>query len=120
MNSVNSLMEKFVSNADEVALKHFHEILNLKETKNILSNKILFLKTKTTRTASFMIVDSRYLIWEITEVLHAETMSRRVHGAFFIDDPRGEIIQHFESFLEDIEYFSAIRREDLPPIAQEQ
>lgn len=101
---------------DKIALRHYHEILNLKKSIITTPQKVLLLKTPATRMTTFLIVDNRYLIWEIDEVLYEPSLNTRMHGAFIIEDPRKEIIQYFEDFLRDIEYYAAIQRSELPSV----
>ena len=104
---------------DVFSLSHYHEMLDLKYSGAVPEKSIYLLKTRALRMTTFLIVDERYLIWEIDEVLHDQQqsfVSSRMHGAFIIEDPRKEIIQYFESVLRDIEYSASVLKEELPDL----
>ena len=80
-------------------LKHFHEIVDLMDNPRYNSNLRIY-KASASLLASFMIVDKKYLILEIDEVL--KTGQNNIYGVFVIEDPREEITRYFENFFNDI------------------
>ncbi len=99
---------------DSAYLKHYYRILEEKD-KNPRS-QLSLKKTPAKRLSTFVLVDNENLIWQINEPLPSGVM--QMHGIFIIQDPRGEITQHFRAYIDKAEDddYGAVKRSELPPL----
>ena len=94
--------------------RHLHRMLDEKEGHPGLP--IGLLKVPAKRVTTFVLIDGKYLIWQINELIDTDTM--RMHGIFIIEDPQKEITGPFMKFFEDLKLDArgAVRRDELPPL----
>ena len=91
-------LEKLQNN--QSYLKHFHEMVELMDDQRYKS-KLRLYKANTSLLTTFVLIDSKYLIWEIDELLHPSG-NLSMYGVFIIEDPRKEITKYFEDFFDEI------------------
>jgi len=94
----STLVDMANHNADHI--RHFEEMLNHAE---VLSN-ISLKKAPPRRLSTFMLIDEKYLIWQINELrISNRKESIRLHGAFLIEDPQKKIIGHFLKYYQALD-----------------
>lgn len=89
-----------MTNHNEDHIRHFEEMLNCAEARPNISLK----KAPPRRLSTFMLVDEKYLIWQINELRISNKQENiRLHGAFLIEDPQKKIISHFLKYYQALD-----------------
>lgn len=100
---------------NQVQIKHFLKMMDyMKRLPNVALKR-----APAQRLSTFVLIDYKYLIWQINEiVIQPKREDIRLHGAFIIDDPNRQITPHFYRFYKILDgQSSSMSPEDLRVIA---
>lgn len=103
---------------DDGLPQHLHDMLKAKEDKRT-RGKISLRQVDAQRFTTFLLIDDKYLIWQIN-AFRESSQKLELHGVFIIEDPHMQITQHFKNFcwlLGNHDSEKPVQVSELPPVS---